>query len=729
MKKLKSLFVALAATAVLASAFMVTGCSSSQVQSKSNGNQLVMDSSIKQGKLDNGMSYFILKNSEPKNRIQLRLVVKAGSCMEDEDQKGVAHFVEHLCFNGTEHFEKSAIVDYFESIGMQFGPEVNAYTNFEETVYMLELPADDPEILKTSFMVLHDWASAVSFNPEEIDKERGVIVEEWRMRNQGLNGRVTDKIVPLVLKDSRYQERLPIGSMDIIKNISYDRIKDFYKKWYRPELMSVVAVGDIKSSQLESVIKEVMGTIPASEEKIKSPVYTVPFQTQKKIEIMRDKEVSIMQVEIYQQSKDTSPLTTLEQLRKEYAFSIAASVLNLRLQEISNTASAEWLGTGVGQVDLTSNNPMYAMQLYPKADNFEKAFKSFIDEYERFLLHGVTEAEFNRIKQSFIMALEQSYSNKDKKASANYADNLVNYVTSGRIILSEEDKYKKGIEITKSITADEVLQAAKEAFENRGTMMMILVPETMKVPSEKEILNIWINYESEAAKTAYVDDAGDSQLMKKPETKANITEKKALKELGGTQYTFENGVKIITKKTDFQKDSIVVYGGSKGGYYQLKEEEIPSAKIAIEYALYSGFNGKTMNQLQKITAEKNLNISFEINNTDESFYGSATKANLEETLQFINIAFAKPQFTEEGWTTLINQYKQFAENYGAQPGRVFNDKLNEMIYGKNIYSAPWNMDYINKMKPEIAERVFRERYEILQTLLLFLLVISTKKNS
>ena len=233
MKKLKSLFVALAATAVLASAFMVTGCSSSQVQSKSNGNQLVMDSSIKQGKLDNGMSYFILKNSEPKNRIQLRLVVKAGSCMEDEDQKGVAHFVEHLCFNGTEHFEKSAIVDYFESIGMQFGPEVNAYTNFEETVYMLELPADDPEILKTSLMVLHDWASAVSFNPEEIDKERGVIVEEWRMRNQGLNGRITDKIVPLVLKDSRYQERLPIGSMDIIKNISYDRIKDFYKKWYR----------------------------------------------------------------------------------------------------------------------------------------------------------------------------------------------------------------------------------------------------------------------------------------------------------------------------------------------------------------------------------------------------------------------------------------------------------------------------------------------------------------
>ena len=710
MKKLKSAFVALLATAFVASAFMVSGCSSSAVQSKSNGSQLVMDSSIKQGKLDNGMSYFIRENGEPKNRIQLRLVVKAGSCMEEEDQKGVAHFIEHLCFNGTEHFEKSAIVDYFESIGMQFGPEVNAYTSFEETVYMLELPADDPEMLKTSLMVLHDWASAVSFNPEEIDKERGVIVEEWRLRNQGISGRVTDKVVPMILKDSRFQDRLPIGSMDVIKNISYDRIKDFYKKWYKPELMSVVAVGDVKGAVLENAIKEVMGTIPASEKKTKSPVYNVPLQTQKKVEIMRDKELNIMQVEIYQQSKDNSPVTTVEQLRNEYALSIAASVLNMRFQEISNQASAEWLGAGVGSAAYANNHPIYVMQLYPKTDRFEQAFKCFIDEYERLMLHGITEAELNRVKQSILQGLQQSYSNKDKHPSANYADSIVNHIIGGRIYLSEEDSYKIETDITNKITAEEVLEAAKDAFVNRGTMMLVLVPESMKVPSEKEILNIWNNYESEAAKEAYVDDTGDNQLMQKPANKAKITEKKAIKELGGTQYTFENGVKIITKKTDFQKDSVVIYGGSKGGYYQLKEEEIPSAKIALEYAFYSGYNGKTMSQLQKIGSSLNLNLSFDLNSTDETLYGSANKSNLEETLQFINIAFEKPQFTEEGWTTLINQYKQVAENYGAQPSRVFSDKINEMLYGKNLYFAPWNMDYINKMNPEIAERVYHERF-------------------
>ena len=205
MKKINKVFRSLVAAAIVTTLLFVTGCSSSKVQSKCNGNQLVSDSAIKEGKLDNGMSYFIRENGQPKNRIQLRLVVKAGACMEDEDQKGVAHFVEHMCFNGTEHFEKSAIVDYFESIGMQFGPEVNAETNFEQTVYMLELPADDPEMLKTSLLVLHDWASSVTFEAEEVEKERGVIAEEWRMRTQSVSWRALKKEIALVLKDSRYE--------------------------------------------------------------------------------------------------------------------------------------------------------------------------------------------------------------------------------------------------------------------------------------------------------------------------------------------------------------------------------------------------------------------------------------------------------------------------------------------------------------------------------------------
>ena len=710
MKRFNNVIKTFFAVAFVASLLMTTGCSSSKVAAKGNGSQLVMDSAIKQGTLDNGMTYFIRENGEPKNRIQLRLVVKAGSCMEEDDQKGVAHFVEHMCFNGTEHFAKSAIVDYFESIGMSFGPEVNAYTRFEETVYMLELPADNPEMLKTGLLVLHDWASAVSFEPEEIEKERGVIVEEWRLRTQGVQGRASDKEIALLLKDSRYAERLPIGSMDVIKNIPRERVIDFYKKWYRPENMSVVAVGDVKASVFENAIKEIMGEIPASEKKSKLPSFKVPVQTQKTIEIMRDKELSIIEAYIFQQGKDNEPVTTVEQLREEFALSFASDVFNQRCQEKTNSPDALWLAAGIGQMSLANNNPLYLMQFYPKTGLFIDSLKSLLDEYERFMNYGITDSELARLKQAYLQSLQQSYANKDKHASSNYADNIVNHIITGRVYLSDEDNLKICSEIINQLTADEILNVSKKVLSNRGTLMFILTPESIEIPSEKEILDVWKNYESEAAKQAYVDDVGDDSLMSKPSAKAKITEKKAIKELGGTQYTFENGVKIITKKTDFQKDSIVIYGGSKGGNYQLKEEDVTSSKVAVEYAYLSGFGGKTYNQISKILSSKNMGLNFGIGNTEEYFSGSANADSIESVLQMINLAFEQPQFTEEGWATLIGQYNQIAETYGARPFQVFSDKLKETLYGKNVYISPMNKEWVASLDAKKAERIYKERF-------------------
>ncbi len=708
MKKLTRLFAVIFTAAFVASVLFVTGCSSSKVAK--GGTPLVMDAAIKEGKLDNGMSYFIRENSEPKNRIQLRLVVKAGACMEDDDQKGIAHFVEHMCFNGTENFEKSAIVDYFESIGMAFGPEVNAETSFEQTVYMLELPADDIEMLKTSILVLHDWASAVTFDAEEIEKERGVIIEEWRMRMQGVQGRITDKEISVLLKDSRYADRLPIGDMDVIKNISRERIVDFYKKWYRPENMAVVAVGDIEAAVLENAIKEIMGEIPASDKKSKLPAFKIPAKKEKTLDIVRDKELSIIQAEIYQLSKDIGSVSTVEELREEFALSFASDAFNLRCQELTNQPNAPWLAAGIGRLSLTNNNYFYAMQFYPKTGMFTEAFKTYLDAFDRFMNFGITDAELERLKQAYLMNVQQSYANKENHASANYAGNIVNHFLTGRIYISDDDNVKIATEIINQITAEEILAVARECFASRGTSMFVLCPETLEVPAEAEILDIWKNYEGDAGKEAYVDDAGDGELMAKPSEKAKVSEKKAIKELGGTQYTFDNGVKIITKKTDFQKDSIAFYAGSKGGLYQLKEDEVPSANRAVEYAIFSGFGGKTYSQIQKIASTKNLSVSFGYGNTEEYFSGTATKDNLEESLQMINLVFSQPQFTEDGWTTLIGQYKQVAETYGARPQQIYSEKITEAIYGKSWWNAPLNMDYVNKLDAATAERVFKERF-------------------
>lgn len=708
MKRLNKLFAAFFAAAFVASLLLVTGCSTSKVENKSNGNQLVLDSAVKQGKLDNGMSYFIRENGEPKNRIQLRLVVKAGSCMEDEDQKGIAHFVEHMCFNGTENFEKSAIVDYFESIGMSFGPEVNAETSFEHTVYMLELPADNPEILKTSLLVLHDWACAVTFDPVEFEKERGVIIEEWRQRTQGVNWRVAMKEVGLVLKDSRYEKRLPIGDINVIKNIKLDRVVDFYKKWYRPENMAVVAVGDIKADVLEKAIKEVMGTIPASEKETKVPSFKVPLQTEKSITILRDKELSVTEICIFQQLEESKPVTTIEQIREGFISNIVMSIFNQRCHEKTSLPDAEWLTASSGMIDFTRKNYNLMLDMVPKAGRFKEALKAFIDEYERFLKYGVTETELERVKKSMLQGLQQSYENKDKHSSINYVNSLVNYYTLGNIFTTEEDSLKISTKIINEITAEEILELTKKILADRGTMMLIIAPESADIPSEKEIVDIWKNYESEAE--AYKDDVVSETFMKKPSNKGKIIEKKALKELGGTQYTFENGVKIITKKTDFKKDSIAIYGGSKGGIYQLKEEEIPSAQISIDYSNLSGRGGITYSQFQKISTTKNLAVSIGMNNTREFFNATANKNNLEESLQLINLMFTKPQFGEDAWKTIYTQYSEIADSYGAKPMQVFSDKINELIMGKNIYSAPFNKDYVKKMDPKIAEKVYRERF-------------------
>ena len=702
---LKSFFV----VAFVASLLWTTACSSSKVEG-ATGKALLQDSAYKEDTLENGMAYLIRENAEPKNRIQLRLVVKAGSCMEDDDQKGLAHFIEHLCFNGTEHFEKSAIVDYFESLGMKFGPEVNAETNFEYTVYMLELPADNPEMLKKSLLVLHDWACAVTFDPVEIEKERGVIIEEWRARTQGVQGRISDKEIKDLFSDSKYADRLPIGDMNVIKNISRERIMDFYHKWYRPENMTVVAVGDIKTAALEKAIKEVMGTIPASEDNVKLPTYNIPSKKQKTLQVIRDKELNLVTVEIYKTINDYESTKTVEALRREFAKGFASGALNLRLQEITNKADAPWLQAGLGEASITNNSMFNVMQFYPKNEMFEQALKTFIDEYERFLNFGPTDSEMQILKKAFTNNIWANYDTRKNLSSAAYASEMVSHILKGRTLISNDDSLKLSLDIVEKITTEEVLETVREEFKDRGDTMFVLCPEAITIPADKEIENIWKNYVGENSQVNYAEENITDSLMKRPSSKAKIIDKKAIKELGGTQYTFENGVKIITKKTDFQKNDIEIYAGSKGGLYQLNEKDIPSAKVSVEYAAYSGIAGNTYSQLAKFSTTKNLNVNYGIGSTEEYLTAYACKENIEDTLQMIYQIFTAPQFTADSWGTVTSLYGQIAETYGVNPEQAFSDKIKETIYGNTLWTLPLNKEFVSKLDANTAEKIFRERF-------------------
>lgn len=711
MKRLNIVFKQIIAVAFLAALVCTTGCSSSKIQKNSvSANQLRLDPEVKTGKLENGISYFILENAEPKNRINLRLVVKAGSILEDDDQKGIAHFTEHMCFNGTKNFEKFAIVDFFESIGMKWGPEVNAYTSFDETVYTIDIPADNLDVIKKSFLVLHDWANAVTFEDEEIDKERGVVIEEIRTRTKGISGRSFRKTFNFMTQNSRYAESFVLGNEETIKNLSYERIKDFYRKWYKPELMSVIAVGDIKASVLEKELKAAMSVIPASENPVNRPYYKLSVSKDKKVEILKDKEAKIQELYIYDVNPDYAPVTTVEDFKYTIARNFAARAFNNRIYELTVKPDALWTDAGIYSDSFTDNSNMGVMYFYPKFGKFNEAFKVFIDEYERFIANGITESELARLKENEYESLKQSLKNKNKITTNSKANGIENTILGRDLYLSMDDYYKHVWNFVGEITAEDVINSFKERYKRPGNYLYVVSPEDKELPSEKEIKNIWLNYESEASKTQYVDEIGDGILMVRPSEKGKIVSKKAIKELGATQYTFENGVKLITKKTNFTKDSFAFYAGSKGGYYLYDEKDVPSAKSSISYSMCSGFAGKNITQINKILSTKNIDLEIGFNATSEKISGGGNKNSFEVLLQLTNLVFTKPDFTEDGWKILMDAYNQQTENYGATPGDVFSEKLNEVIYGKNLYYAPFNKDYLKTLNAETSEKIFKERF-------------------
>ena len=711
MKKLfKSAVIFTAFIYLFVLAFLFIGCVSS-TKSLNNELQLQLDSKVKVGILDNGMSYYLRQNSEPENRIILRLVVKVGSNMEDENQRGLAHFIEHLAFNGTENFEKSEIVDYFERIGMSFGSDLNAYTSFDETVYKLEIPADDSQILKTAILILHDWACALSFEQAEIDKERGVVTEEWRLR-QGLQGRVSDKLVPFLLKDSRYASRLPIGSMDVIHNITRDEIIKFYKKWYRPDFMSLVAVGDIDQKILEDAIVSVMSEIPANSENLIRPTFVVPAQQEKDVCLFLDSEQKYEVLQIFQQRADYKALETVKDYRDFMSLYIGRLIFNQRLAEISSTADSPWLEAWADNLTYTDNSAFEYFGIVPKNGNFENAFKTYLDEVDRILIHGVSEGEIKRFKDSILVSLEQEYINRDKTESSSHADSLVSYSIGGSIVISAEDSYNLLKTLVNEITIDEINTSIKKYYQNRGTLMFLQAPDSATdIPSKEKIMDIWKDYHNKDELSAYEDDVLDDSLMDKPKAKAKISARKDISELSAKEITLSNGIKIITKHTDFVENKFNLYAYSNGGLYKVNENEVPSGKFAVNYMIKSGLNGLSYNQFMKIISTKNINFDIDIANSNEYISGSSTNDDMETLFQVINLIFSNPQFTDEGWNVLMNELKETAKVHGTQPRDVFVDEILELLYGKDdIYTAPLNMDYVNKMDQKLSEKVFRERF-------------------
>ena len=708
LKKFRTQLIKFVVTAFVFAALVGCASSSATGSKKRNSTPLKIDSSIESGKLSNGMKFYVQKNTEPKNRIYLRLVVKAGSCMEEDDQRGVAHFVEHMCFNGTEHFAKNDLINYLESTGMQFGPEVNAETIFEQTTYMLEIPADDPEILAKAMLVLHDWASAVTFNQEDLDADRGVVVEEWRARMQSLSGRMLNQYVPAVFKGSRFEDRLPIGDMDIIRNVSRDRVVDFYNKWYRPDNMTVVLVGDAETSTMKAAIKTAMESIPARKDKFEHPDYVVQNHTGANIVMMPDKEMPYPIVEVYHQSNDEA--STTEWHQNEYFKTLLLSgVMNERLAAITNSAKSPWLVAQASGTNLSNMNSLRGLVCVPKDGQFEEAFKLLMDEADRMVAFGPTEDEIARQKTNLLTGAEQNYNARESISSASKAGSLVSYVTQGHVPLSAEEYLKLVKKLLPSVTKEDVQNTAKEIFADRGDFLFAEFPEGRKdLPNEAELKELWKNYKNEEI-TAYEEAAGGMGLGERPATKAEVISTKKLAELDTTVYELSNGAKLIFKKTDFDKNSVLFQAFSKGGFSKYSQKDILSARYASDWAMRSGINGLNYSQVIKELTGKNLSINgLNMTSYTETISGNFAPEFTEDFLSFLYQMTAHPQFDDDVWETLMTEAKTFADSRDAQPMNVLNNTINELIFGKDLRYVAARPEDLKNMNKDRAREIYLE---------------------
>lgn len=673
------------------------------------GKPLALDGAVVSGKLANGISYYAVRNGEPANRIYLRLAVKAGSALEADDQKGIAHLIEHMAFNGTEHFRKNELVDYFESIGMAFGPEVNAYTSFDETVYMLEVPADHPEMLKNALLVLSDWASTISFDADDLDKERGVVVEEWRL-GRGASGRVSDKQLPFLFNGSRYGERLPIGDPEVVKTVPRERVVDFYREWYRPELMTVVVSGDLDTAKMVGEITEAMGKVPASASAGKRPWYTVAPRKAPAAIVIRDPELQYTSVQILDQFP-AGGLKTDADLRERLVRNVAYSIFNNRLEEKLTVADPLMLAARIGAQRVVKPTRFNFIGMVPAPGKFTPAFTQLLEELARLERFGVTDAELARAKQSLLDGAEQGWLNRDKIPSASRAYDLVQYAVSDETALSSQDKYDLYRAIVPGITAKDVAAAIDGLFYGRGMNLVVAAPESATdIPSEADLLKLWQDWKPAKPLAPYVEANLDRPLNDGRANGAGSVAKKEKLTDSVSRWTLSNGARVISMPTAFKANEILFYAFSKGGTSLVSDADYPSASVASDYSDMSGLGGFTPVDLKKKLAGRTVGEGAWLGESYEGLSGHSSVSDFETLFQLINLQFTGLSFTNDGWQSMYAQVKTMAETRKNDPAEMFSDLKVKLLYGDNIRRANLSDSIVSAMKPDAAEAAFRARF-------------------
>lgn len=690
-------------------AFLVLLLASTQAVGAQQMPPLPMDEAVVTGELENGLRYYVQQNSRPEARAELRLVVNVGSVLEEESQRGLAHLLEHMAFNGTESFEKQELVDYLESIGMAFGPSVNAYTSFDETVYMLRVPTDDGQALATGLQILEEWAHRITLEPEEVDAERGVVIEEWRL-GRGAQARIQDQLLPVLFADSRYAVRLPIGDPEILRTFEQGEIERFYDSWYRPDLMAVVAVGDFDPAEVESMIRDRFSQIPAPATPVERPVYEVPDHGETWFALASDPELSQSQIGIVA-IQDPHPLEDVGDLRTSMIEELANGMLNARLAELAQQADPPFLAAITARGSFVRTASAYQLVALVPENGHRRGFEALLTEAERAARHGFTQTEFDRQKADLLRSFERAYAERENQQSATVAGRYVTHFLTGSVPVSPEVRYQAAQALLPTIGLAEVNAEAERNLDpaNRVITASGIDKPEVEMPTEAELEEVLAAVTAREIE-AYVDEVVDEPLVAALPEPGSIVAESTLPEVGVTEWELSNGATVWLKPTDFKDDEILFQATSPGGWSLASEEEHVTASNAATFVANGGVGAFSQTDLQKALAGKAVSVGPAIAELHEVLTGSASPQDLETLFQLVWLRFTAPRADEEAFSALRSQLESFLANRGASPGAAFQDTLTAVLTQHSPRTAPPSVESIQSIELAEAMEFYRERF-------------------
>lgn len=663
--------------------YMALLCLAMPLMAGAQNDKIPFDSKIKTGQLANGLKYYIIQNKKPENKIELRMVVNAGAILEDKDQLGLAHLMEHMNFNGLAHFPKNEVVHYLQSIGVEFGADLNAYTSFDETVYILPIPSDDKKKVDQGFQIIADWSGAALLENEEIDKERGVVLEESRL-GKGADDRMMKKWLPEYLNGSLYADRLPIGDDELLKTFKYDVIKRFHKDWYRPNLQAVMVVGDIEPAEAERLIKEKFsGFKNPANPRPRPESFNLPARTASKAMVLSDKEAPYTVVQIIGNSKKKASATTVTEYLNDTKEALFNSMMSARFEELKNSANPPFIfsygGFSGGWARGWANFQLFAVC---GNDKIKDATEALIKESLKIKKFGFTAAELDRAKASLMANLEKMYNERDKTESKNKVNELVRHFLTNEPIPGTEWEYNTGKTNLPKITLADVNKLKEEINIDKNYFALVTTKTDDKLPSDAD-LKSYVDNSLSADVVAYEEKALPSKLLAKEPTAGKVVKEETDAKVGTTTWTLSNGAKVTYKKTDFKNDEILFSGYRFGGSSVYGGSDYQSADYSNNVIDEMGYGEFSNTDLQKFMQGKTASVSTVVDLNSDMINGRSSVKDLETAMQLLYLKCTAPRVDETAFSSFKSRQQQMIAQMKSDPQSYFSDTLNKFMYNSN----------------------------------------------